>query len=138
LFETCYKLARIDVFFERLNLWFDLEKLGFKTTFETPETSRSDCHAWGAHPVYHYFASILGVRPAEPGFDSVTIRPQLGPLGWAKGTLVHPKGEIEADFRIDRHRLIATIVLPEGLRGTLVWQNSVHKLTDGRQKFDIE
>jgi hypothetical protein len=67
LFETCALTGRIDHLFERLKLWFNLKSHGFKTTLESPEPSRSDCHGWGAHPMYHYFATILGIRPARNG-----------------------------------------------------------------------
>ena len=54
----------MDRFFDRMSLWLNLKTLGCKTMLEMPEPSRSDCHAWAAHPVYHYLASILGIRPA--------------------------------------------------------------------------
>ena len=73
MFETYAQLGRIDALFERLSLWFELPAQGFTTTPEMPEPTRSDCHAWGAHPLYHMFASLLGIRPAAPGFRSVTI-----------------------------------------------------------------
>ena len=101
LFETCTMLGRVDALFDRLGMWFDLEKLGFKTTFEEPEPSRSDCQAWGAHPLFHYFASILGIRPAVPGFSEVSVEPQLGPLSFAGGTLPHPNGVIRVEFKVD-------------------------------------
>jgi len=137
LFETYQKLGKIDALFDRLQLWFDLDKLGFKTTFETPEPSRSDCHAWGAHPIYHYFASILGIRPAEFGFNRVIIRPQLGPLTWANGTLIHPKGEIKADFRMGKKTLEGQIVLPKGVSGLLVYKGKKQNLKSGKQKVSL-
>ena len=134
LFETYRMLGRMDKIFERLGLWFELEKLGFKTTLEMPEPSRSDCHGWGAHPIYHCFASILGIRPASPGFNTVSIEPQLGPLTHAKGTLVHPKGEIEADFRVENGKLRGTVSLPEGVTGTLKYGRTTVELVAGRQE----
>ena len=94
LFETCRELDRMDVFLERMQPWFDMPAYGFKTTYENadPHTNRSDCHAWGAHPLYHYFASLLGIRPGAPGFARVDVRPQLGPLNWASGSIPHPGG----------------------------------------------
>ena len=57
LFEVLGIMKRTDVLLERLNSWFDLEKLGFVTLPEYLEDkSRSDCHAWSTHPVYHYFS----------------------------------------------------------------------------------
>lgn len=118
LFETYRKLGLIDALFDRLQLWYDLEKHGFKTTFEMPEPSRSDCHAWGAHPLYHYYASILGIRPTAPGFKEVRIEPQLGPLTHAKGKLPHPNGFITVDFTVLDGRVTGSVELPEGVTGT--------------------
>lgn len=135
LFETYRVLGRMDKLFERLKLWFDLETNGFKTTFEEPEPSRSDCHAWGAHPIYHYFATILGIRPASPGFRTVRIEPQLGPLTGARGVLVHPAGEISVDFAIDGGRLTGSATLPEGVTGTLLHDDGEMTLGPGKTEL---
>jgi len=135
LFEAYRSLGLSAALFDRLQLWFELEKNGFKTTFESPEPTRSDCHAWGAHPLYHYFASILGIRPGERGFRSVTIAPQLGPLTHAKGKLVHPQGEIEVDFRIEKDMLKGSVTLPEGVSGTLSYEGKTKALKSGRQEI---
>lgn len=129
LFETYRETGKIDALFDRLRLWYELEELGFKTTVEMPEPSRSDCHGWGAHPLYHYFASILGIRPASMGFEAVTIRPQLGPLSWAKGKLAHPKGPIAVDFSMRDGRLTGVVDLPDGISGVLV---------DGERRIDLQ
>ena len=123
-FEVCRRLNRMDKFFERMGLWFYLKEMGFKTPVEMPEPGRSDCHAWSSHPLFHYFATILGVRPAEPGFRSVVIEPRLGSLTWAKGRFPHPDGGwIAAEFRLEAGagapKLHARIELPPGLRGEL-------------------
>jgi len=133
LFETYRLIGRMDRFFERMGLWFDLKRLGFKTTLEHPEPSRSDCHAWGAHPIYHYFASVLGIRPVEPGFRKVRIEPQLWPLTWAKGRLPHPRGFITVDFTIKDDKLTGTIDLPDGTSGTLVYAGRNYPLRQGKQ-----
>jgi hypothetical protein len=133
LFETYRLIGRMDRFFERMGLWFDLKGQGFKTTLEHPEPSRSDCHGWGAHPYYHYFATILGIRPAAPGFAEVRIKPQLWPLTWAKGRLPHPKGFVEVDFAIKDSKLTGTIELPKGVSGTLMYNGQVTDLKPGKQ-----
>jgi hypothetical protein len=119
LFEAYAQLGRIDKLLERLAIWFDLKGSGFKTTFEMPEPSRSDCHAWGAHPLYHYFAAILGIRPGSFDFRSVAIAPQLGALASASGTLVHPRGDIHVHLQAENGLIHAEITLPDGLPGTL-------------------
>jgi hypothetical protein len=123
LFETYRKLGRMDALFARLPLWFDLVKNGFKTGVEKPEPSRSDCHAWSSHPLYHYFATILGIRPGDLGFCSVEIHPQLGPLDYASGRLVHPGGgEIFLEVRREGDRLHGKIELPPGI-GAMLFVN---------------
>jgi alpha-L-rhamnosidase len=136
LFETLRALGRIDVLMERMALWFSLPGQGFKTTREMPEPSRSDCHAWGAHPLFHYFATILGIRPASPGFKTVEIMPQLGPLERAEGRLVHPSGgEIGVSFNQEEGRLSGRVRLPEGVTGRLVCNDQVMELTSGENVF---
>jgi alpha-L-rhamnosidase len=116
-------------------LWFKLKGQGFRTTPEKPEPSRSDCHGWSTHPLFHSFASVLGIRPAEPGFASVKIEPQLGPLKWVKGAMPHPKGLISADLEVNGSRLIGTVGLPDGVRGTLTYNDKIIKLKPGIQKL---
>ena len=121
LFEACRLTGQPDGILGRLGLWFDLPRLGFRTTLESPEPSRSDCHAWGAHPVFHFHASLLGVRPSAPHFRTVRVEPQLAALTWAKGTMPHPAGGvIECDFRREAGRLTGHVRLPAGLAGELV------------------
>jgi hypothetical protein len=113
LLETYCRCGHMDAFFARLGEWFDLKEQGFKTTREAPEPSRSDCHGWGAHPIYHYFASVLGIRPGDFGFKTVVVAPQLGHLTRAAGRLPHPAGFIDVKFENGR----GTISLPPGVTG---------------------
>jgi len=135
LFETYRELGRSDAFFERLEQWYGLQRLGLRTPIEQPEPSRSDCHAWSAHPLYHYFATVLGIRPAALGFASVEIRPQLGHLGRASGSLVHPRGAIVASFSVEHGQLRGSVELPPGVSGTLEWNGASRALHEGRQEL---
>ena len=114
LFEAYGLMGRVDRLIDRMSLWFDQLKLGMKTTMESPEPARSDCHAWGAHPVYHYYATILGIRPIGPGLSHVEIHPNLGPLEYAEGKMPTPFGPLTC--RVDRHSL--TVNMPDGMEGT--------------------
>jgi hypothetical protein len=136
-FEVCRLSGRMDAFFERLKLWFGLREQGFRTTVESPEPSRSDCHAWGAHPVFHFYATLLGIRPASPGFATVRIEPQLGPLQWAEGKMVHPRGMIEVDVRKEGDALACQVTLPEGVSGEFVSGDRSRPLSPGRQEVRI-
>ncbi len=137
LFETYHLLNRTDKILDRMGLWFDLAAQGLKTTVEMPEPTRSDCHAWGAHPLYHYFASILGIRPAAMGFRTVRIAPDLGSLTHASGTFPHPKGDIVVELRRGEAGLEGYIVLPDGLRGTFEQNKTLLALKAGRNPIGI-
>jgi hypothetical protein len=135
LFETYRQLDRIDALIERMGLWFDLEKVGLKTLPEMPEPTRSDCHAWGAHPLYHYVTSILGIRPAALGFRTVEVAPRLGPLTRAEGRIPHPRGEIAVEVRAEGGEPHGSVTLPPGVDGTLRLGGASRPLVAGRQEF---
>ncbi len=137
LFETFRVLRRPEAIYERLGLWFEHESLGLKTTVEKPEPTRSDCHAWGAHPMFHAYASFAGIRPATPGFTEVTITPQLGPLQNLDTSMVHPSGgnivvKVEKDKTGELH---GTISVPKSVPAKLIlspstlpqsWNGGIH------------
>lgn len=111
LFEALGRIGRTDVVLSRLGLWYGLLDHGLKTVVEMPEPTRSDCHAWGAHPIFHLFATLLGVRPTSPGMATVAIDPNLGGLEWAEGTFRTPHGPLH--IRVDREGVHK--VLPNGI-----------------------
>jgi hypothetical protein len=133
LFEAFQAIHRPDQIQKRLEMWFGLQAQGFKTTLESPEPSRSDCHAWGAHPLYHYFASFLGIRPSSPGFKTVSIQPQFGSLEWIRGQLPHPNGNITVELHQEPAGLVGTIELPAGVTGTLHHGGKTTALRSGSQ-----
>lgn len=140
LMEAFYKLRRSADFWALLPLWFQHPELGFKTTWEQsdPNTTRSDCHAWGAHPLFHYFATILGIRPTAPGFKQVHIAPLLGELQHAAGELPHPDGTIAVSYvRSNSTVLRAQVTLPADVNGTFEWNGAIHPLHGGAQTFEL-
>jgi alpha-L-rhamnosidase len=133
LFETFRMLGRPEPLFARLDYWHSLSSQGFVTTPEEPEPSRSDCHAWGSHPLFHFYATILGIRPSTMGFKQVEIRPQLGPLQNVSGRMVHPSGWIEVELRRAGNHLEGKITLPEGVTGVFHGTTGTQILRSGLQ-----
>ena len=131
LFEAFTLTGHTDKLLERMKLWFDLKAQGFVTTVEEPEPSRSDCHGWGAHPLYHYYASLLGIRPGSPGFQTVDISPQPGSLTRIGGELPHPRGMIVAEFALENGRWTGYVRLPQSTSGTLKLNGEVLPLQPG-------
>ena len=132
LFDVYMKYNRPDLFLKRLDLWRDYVMTGLKTPLEAPGLrARSDCHAWGSHPIYHLLTGVAGIRPAADGFAAVRIVPQPGYLKWLKATMPTPKGMVSLDIRFEDEQVAGTVMLPAGIPGTLVWKGSERQLKAG-------
>ena len=132
--EALRKAGLADKYIEQLAPWRSMLAMGLTTTAESPEPTRSDSHAWSAHPNYGLLATVLGIRPASPGFRSVRIAPSLGTLKRAVGRMPHPLGTIEV--RLERSGdagLRGEITLPSGLEGVFEWNGRTLPLRPGRQ-----
>ncbi len=136
IFEAYYAVNLGALILENLQPWFDLVPQGFKATPELfSKYTRSDSHGWGAHPLYHYFCSVLGIRPNSFGFETVIIKPQLGTLKYARGTLTHTKGDIITEYYNEVDVFKAIITLPQGLCGTFIYKDKKLLLCSGVNKF---
>lgn len=122
-----------DGYLSWLSEWRKQLSIGLTTWAESPEPSRSDCHAWGCSPNIEFYRTVLGVDSDAPGFSSVKISPHLGTLKKAGGKIPHPKGYIEVTYSFTKTGLSAEITLPEGLTGKLVWKGKEVGLKAGRQ-----
>ena len=132
--EALRKAGLADRYVERLEPWRGMLALGLTTTPETPEPTRSDSHAWSAHPNYGLLATVLGVRPGAPGFRSVRIAPSLGSLQRAEGRVPHPLGDVEVRLvRSGSRGLQGEVTLPKGLTGVFEWDGRSQQLHAGRQ-----
>jgi alpha-L-rhamnosidase len=129
--EALQRTGMADRYLERLGPWRDMIRYGLTTTAETPEPTRSDSHAWAAHPNYQLLATVLGIRPAEPGFAKVLIAPALGTLKRASGRMPHPQGEVKVAYRLNAGKLSATVELPPGVPAQFSWQGGNVELQGG-------
>ena len=135
LFDVYHLIGRGDLIHKKLEFWKHLVRSGLKAPVEGPEPSRSDCHAWGSHPLFHVHASLAGIRPAAPGFSKVRIAPQPGPLAWIESDIPHPNGMILLRARISGASIEATVELPPDTTGVLVWNGGESPLRSGSQKI---
>jgi alpha-L-rhamnosidase len=138
LLEALQHAGLGDRYVQQLAPWQAMLAIGLTTTPEQPEPTRSDSHAWSAHPNYGLLATVLGVRPAAPGFRRVRIAPHLGPLRHAEGTIPHPAGPIDVALtRHDADGLTATVTLPPGLIGVFEWHGRQQSLRGGTQTLEF-
>jgi hypothetical protein len=68
---------------------------GATTLWESFEPSASLCHGFSASPTYQLSRRVLGVSPGAPGFETITIAPDLADLVAAEGVVPTPRGDVE-------------------------------------------
>lgn len=118
-----------------LQPWRDMLALGLTTWAEQPEPTRSDSHAWSAHPNFDLLTIVAGVRPQTPGFSTVTIEPCLGALKHVSATMAHPKGEITVEYTRAKREVATEISLPLAVSGDLLWEGKKYPLHEGQQRL---
>ena len=79
------------------------------------EKAGSLCHGWSAIPVYFYYAYILGVKPVEPGFKTIEVKPVHNRLLQASGKVPTPYGIIQVDWDGSKLSSKINISVPEGI-----------------------
>ena len=134
IFEAMREAGLGERYIEQLAPWQNMLALGLTTTPEKPPPSRTDSHAWAAHPNYGLLATVLGIRPGAPGFASVVVSPNMGPLQKADGKMPHPLGEIDVSLqRVGPDGVRARVTLPDGLEGVFEWRGETIHLKSGVQ-----
>jgi hypothetical protein len=138
LFRAMKKAGLGGDYVAQLGPWRDMLALGLTTWAETPEPTRSDCHAWSAHPNFDLLATVAGIEPAAPGFREVAIQPHLGPLTQLKATLPHPAGDIVVSYQRKAQALAADVILPGKVSGWFYWSGKKVALHAGEQHLDMQ
>jgi len=132
LFETFFKFGRADLFFKNLGFWKDCADWGLATILETPgKQSRSDCHGWGSHPLWHLHTGVAGVRSAAPWYGKVLVAPQPAHLKSIRSTTPTPKGDVILDLSFADGGVRGTVRLPPGLPGDFEWHGKRYPLKAG-------
>ena len=143
LFDTYFKFGRGELFLKRLDLWRKYVRQDLKTPLESPDSgerereARSDCHAWGSHPLVFMQRGLAGVMSAAPFFGRVRVAPCPGPLRFIRSRTSHPKGFVETDLVFEGDRVSGTVSLPEGVTGEFVWKGHVQQLQSGSNTLQI-
>lgn len=126
-----------DQYLSLLQPWRQMLDLGLSTWAENPEPTRSDSHAWSAHPNYDLLHVVAGIRSTAPGFSKFIIEPHLGPLHSVKASMPHPKGHIAVSFVMSANGTNAEITCPAGVEARLLWRGKSYPLHAGAQNFRL-
>jgi len=126
-----------DDYIKLLRPWHEMVALGLTTWAEQPEPTRSDSHAWSAHPNFDLLTIVAGIRPRTPGFSTVVIEPHIGPLRHVTSMLPTPKGNVEASYNSEESGVSAEITLPADVTGNLLWKHNSLPLHAGYQRLQL-
>jgi len=138
LFEALQEAGQADQFIAALVPWEKMVDSGLSTFAETPDPTRSDCHAWSASPVYYFLSLVSGIQPASPGFKTVRIEPSFGSLKKIDATVPHKLGSIRVKLqKDDKNSLHGEVTLPIHLGGVFIWNGVQKQLEGGINNIDI-
>ena len=105
--------------------WRTMIKNHCTTCVESEAYARSECHAWGSLALYELPGTILGVRPAAPGYEKIEIRPVSGYLKKAEGTVKTPKGMIYVKWTKEGDKLDITYQTPDSVKDQIICKTEI-------------
>lgn len=126
-----------DRYLDLLQTWRDLLALHYTTWPEMRGDTRSDTHAWSAHPTADLLDVVAGIEPAAPGYARLRVAPHLGDLTSLNATAATPKGPVSVRYKLENHKLAADVDRPASLPGTFVWRGREYPLTAPHSHFVI-
>jgi len=121
-----------------MNKWKFFLDNGFTTFPEHGIESRSDCHAWSAHPLFDYMNIICGISSLSAGFKTVEIRPQPGSLKQFESTFPHPIGEIKMSMKKTNTKTLFKVDFPQSLEGIFIFDNKKYSINQGSNVYEFK
>ena len=138
LFEALKKVGMGDIYVDQLGPWYEMLNEGLTTFEEGDYDDRSDCHAWGASPLYHFLSIVGGVSSSAPGFKSIDIKPAFGNMKEINLSIPHPNGELKMSLEKDnKNGIKGTVSLPDGINGNFNWNELNLELKEGLNSIDL-
>lgn len=140
VFEAYQKAGRADLIVAQLDRWQRFLDMGLTTFPEHHLESRSDVHAWAAHPLYHLPASVAGVRPATPGYQTVHLKPCPGTLEDLSTTVLLPQGKLTLQmyFIPEQNHWKFSLQMPEDVEALLEWNGKTLAIDETQTTLLLE
>lgn len=123
---------------ELLKTWRDLLKLNYTTWPEERENTRSDSHAWSAHPTADLLRIVAGIGPGGQGYSKLRIAPALGSLTKLDAAAMTPQGLVSVRYRVEGGKLHATVTKPKALEGWFEWNGKRYPLATENSQYTLE
>ena len=138
LLQALKKAGMGNSYTSNLGPWITMLNNGLTTFAESPEPTRSDCHAWSASPCYDLLATVCGITSTSPGFASIQIKPALGILTFCEANMPHPLGAIAVKYeQLPNKQWKVFIDIPQKVKGNFIWGSRQIKLKEGENYFTL-
>jgi len=138
LVQAMVRAGNADQYLGLLQTWRNLLAMNYTTWPEERDdagqggkgqSTRSDSHAWSAHPTADLLGIVAGIGPDAPGYARVKVEPALGSLKSLSATAATPQGPVSVRYRLTGSTLNAEITRPANLPGDFVWKGKRYPLT---------
>ncbi|CAF1516669.1 unnamed protein product [Adineta ricciae] len=103
-----------------------------------PGASTSMAHTWSAGITPLLSKYVLGIKPISPGYAKWLIRPQLGNLTWASGSVCTPYGIITVKWNNSNSQFKITVDIPLNTRGTVYVPTGRNCINVNEKMFHME
>jgi len=117
--------------------WRELLALHYSTWPESRGDTRSDTHAWSAHPTADLLRIVAGIGPGAPGYARLRVAPHLETLSELDAAAATPHGMVAVHFKVAGGMLEAEILRPKSLPGEFVWLGKTYPLTATRTRLQL-
>ena len=122
-----------------LHSWNSMLEAGATTCMEAwaPDLkwNTSWCHPWSSAPIHMIAHELMGLRPGQPGWQTVLFAPRPpANLDAASIAISTPPGELSASFQQTGEQISYRLELPAGCGATCEFDASVSKISvDGAE-----
>jgi hypothetical protein len=146
LAQALVHAGKADRYIELLKTWRDLLGMHYSSWPEERDgagqggqgqSTRSDSHAWSAHPTADLLGIVAGIGPDAPGYARVKVEPALGSLKTLSATAATPQGPVSVRYRVKGTTLNAEITRPSNLPGDFIWNGKRYPLTRVTTKLNV-
>ncbi|MDD4516705.1 alpha-L-rhamnosidase C-terminal domain-containing protein [Massilibacteroides sp.] len=103
--------------------WYNMIRVGSTISLEAWDNiykpNQDWNHAWGAVPANIIPRKLMGVEPLTAGFETISVKPQIGSLEWAKAVIPTIRGEVKMEIENNAGQYILHLVIPANMKANV-------------------
>ena len=137
LIRALEKIGRYEAATRFIDTVKEFVDLGATTVPETPFSPRSECHAWGAFPLYEFPRSLLGVKMGAIGWETILVEPRFVAAEDCKGSVYTPRGMVDVAWKKENGKIRLEGEAPRGVRTEILLPDGTRTVLKNGGAFDM-